>query len=627
MAEFRPPSRNLTEHNQRFNLIVSGSLSERVKRWPRTAWRIWREQGFSTLVAASLHLLREAVFPHNYGRWISHFDTMTRKTRRDLAADIAGWAARPRISLLMRVGSVDVHRLERAVRSIERQLSPDWQLCVAFVTSASPEARKYLRQSAERDPRIRIAAGDDSKAHSGALDRALSLACGDFVATMGADAALPEHALYWLAKAIVARPDADIVFSDEDRIDADGRRCDPVFKPDWNPALMLAHNAVGQLALFRRDLVDRVGAFRRGFDGQEDYDLILRCAAATQPARIAHVPRVLHHRQATKDRMSEDQWHSGRRAIEQHLAACHVHATVGRAAENEYQVAYPAPVPPPRVSILVPTSGRPALIEPCLESLLKVTTYGNFEVLVLVNDIERRHAYRADLLERHAAEPRIRVLAYPDRPFNYAWVNNWGAATSSGEILCLLNDDTTIITPDWLEKLVARVSIPGVAAAGPMLYYPDDTIQHAGVILGFGGAAGHPCRLEPRGSRGYLGRAALEQDVSCVTAACMAIRRSVFRELGGFDEAFAVAYNDVDLCLRIRQAGWRIIWTPAVELYHFESASVGRHDAAHRRAQFRSEVALLRTRWAAVLDDDPFYNPNLSLRRQFAPAFPPRRRP
>ena len=232
----------------------------------------------------------------------------------------------------------------------------------------------------------------------------------------------------------------------------------------------------------------------------------------------------------------------------------------------------------------------------------------------------------AKLLHGYLENSRVRVLAHPDLPFNYPWVNNWGASQTSGDLLCFLNDDTMVVTPDWIERLAARLSLPGVAVAGPTLYYPDDTIQHAGVILGLGGVAGHACQGLPKGSRGYFGRACLEQDVSCLTAACMMTRSSVFRELGGFDEILAIAFNDVDLCMRARAAGWRIIWTPSVELYHRESTSIGRHDSRERVHQFAEEVALMRKRWGAALDCDPFYNPNLSLMQAFHLAFPPRQR-
>jgi GT2 family glycosyltransferase len=287
-------------------------------------------------------------------------------------------------------------------------------------------------------------------------------------------------------------------------------------------------------------------------------------------------------------------------------------------------VGYELPSPVPRVSILIATTGAPQLIEPCLTSISTVTIYENFEILLLANERHRNAPDKADVWGRLGAIPRVRLMVHPDRPFNYSWVNNWGADQASGDLLCFLNDDTTVITPQWLERLAARVAQSGVAAAGPLLLYPNDTIQHAGVVLGLSGIASHACHRQARGSPGYLGRCCLEQDVSCATAACLMIRKSVFQALRGFDEELPIAFNDVDLCIRLRAAGWRIVWTPTVELYHHESASVGRHDSPARGEEFPAAVALMHKRWGAVLDSDPFYSPNLSLRRAFDLAFPPR---
>jgi GT2 family glycosyltransferase len=254
---------------------------------------------------------------------------------------------------------------------------------------------------------------------------------------------------------------------------------------------------------------------------------------------------------------------------------------------------------------------------------LSRTTYDNCEILLLVNESDLRRPERAVFLSK-AVIDGMRVLTYPDQPFNYARVNNWGVKQASGDLLCFLNDDVELMSPDWLGHMVARILCDGVGAVGSMMFYPDGTIQHAGVILGLGGVAGHACLHERKGSLGYFGRACLEQDVSCVTAACMVIRPQIFGALGGFDESLPVAYNDVDLCIKLRRAGWRIIWTPLVELIHHESASFGRHDSETRRREHLRDVEELRRRWGAILDGDPFYNRNLSLERQYELAFPPR---
>jgi GT2 family glycosyltransferase len=516
------------------------------------------------------------------------------------------------------------------------QLYPDWELCIAYDAARTSVLRETLG-SFVQDSRIRLIPVVDGML-AGALTTASSSTACEFVAFLECDDLLAEHALYWVAKELIEQPDTHLLFSDEDKISARGARFDPYFKPDWNPALMLSCDAFGGLGVFRKTLLEKAGGFRclgSPSDGIETHDLVLRCARETRPERIRHIPRVLYHRRAhhaTKRHTSGEA--AERTAIEDYLVSagvcgivtCMPRPSSERADNREgfYQVEYQLPSPAPLVSVVIATTGIARTIEPCIQSIRTFTTYKNFEILLLVNERHRKASDKVKLLDLLAENPRLRVLVYPDRPFNYSWVNNWGARQASGDLLCFLNDDTTVITPQWLDRLAARAMLPGVAAAGPLLIHPDGTIQHAGVILGLSGVAGHASSGEPRGSWGYFGRARLEQDVSCVTAACMMIRADVFRELKGFDEELAIAYNDVDLCVRLRRAGWRIIFTPAVELYHHESASTGRHDSAERAAEYAREVAVMRKRWGPLLDADPFYNPNLSLKRQYDLAFPPR---
>jgi GT2 family glycosyltransferase len=278
-------------------------------------------------------------------------------------------------------------------------------------------------------------------------------------------------------------------------------------------------------------------------------------------------------------------------------------------------------------SILIPTTGNREMLEPCLRSLLAAVRYEEMEILLLVDESHVGNLQWLTAIMEMASRVYLRVRPYSvSTSFNYSWVNNWGARQALGDLLCFLNDDTVVITPDWLERLAVRAILPGVAAAGPMLYYPNDTIQHAGIILGIGAAnvAGHACCGLARGSAGYLGRAQREQDVSGVTAACMVMRKDLFLSVGGFDERLPVAFNDVDLCLRVRARGWRIIWTPTVELYHRESVSVDKAGARKRVREFSNAVAFMRKHWGAQLTQDPYYSPNLALTREFDLAFPPR---
>jgi glycosyltransferase involved in cell wall biosynthesis len=495
--------------------------------------------------------LRDFIFPRDYKRWVARYDTLSPVQRQKIRDEIARLPKSPVISVILPVSLHDQPSLLATVRSLQNQLYPHWELCVAADSSISELSRAELRQFTWQDGRIRSVFCKDTTTWSAKANAALLLASGGFVAPIDPGDALPEQALYWVAREILSHSDARLIFSDEDKIDDDANRFEPWFKPDWNPALMLSYDAFGRLGIYERALVESVGGFRHGFDGNEEYDLALRCSRAIDRKRIRHIPRVLYHRRLRKvSALScaiSEVWETGRRAITDHLVELGLSAEVRRGCSMGYQVHYEIPSSHPRVSVLVPTTARPKLLEPCIDSLLGRTRYDEFRVLLLVNEAELRFSDRADLLKRVSENPGVQVLAYPNRPFNYSWVSNWGARQASGDILCFLNDDTEVISGDWLEHLVARVLLPGVAAAGPMLYYSNDAIQHAGVVLGFGGVAGHACHMEPRGAFGYFGRACLEQDVSCVTAACMVIRREVFHELQGFDEELPVAYNDVNL--------------------------------------------------------------------------------
>jgi GT2 family glycosyltransferase len=617
------------------------SLPQILRRYgtslPSRILHSWSTYGWSGLWARA----RDALGHHRpiaefYGEWIERYDTLSDEARRQMREDIAGWATTPLMTVLVPVSYDDPARMRAAIVSCQAQIYPKWQLRISLGAEAPPAFREAITALVDAgDPsRIVVLHSERDVDTCTALNAALAGSDGDFFVLLDSGDLLPEHALYCIAKEIVEHPTADLIFSDEDWIAPVGRRFDPSFKPDWNVGLMLSREAFGRLGAYRKNLVHKVGGFRPEFAECYEYDLVLRCAAATRPERIRHIPRILYHRgmrhavnaarAGTASTAVSTAGETGCRAIDQYLLNCGVRASAHKSeAGSTYQVEYALPAQPVGVSILLPSRCEPNLIVPCLNSILTRTTYAHYEVLLVVNERHRSSAEALQALTQRA-NSRVRLLTYQERPFNYSWINNWAANQAAGELLCFLNDDTVVITPDWLERLVARASQPGVAAAGPMLRYPDDSIQHAGVILGLGGVAGHACHGLPQGDCGYLDRACLEQDVSCLTAACLMMRKDVFHSIGGFDEGLPVAYNDVDLCLRARQANWRLIWTPTVELYHRESASVGRHDSPERTAEFKAAVAWIRERWGHELDADPFYNPNLSLRSAYHLAFPPR---
>jgi len=569
-----------------------------------------------------------------YRYWVQRYDSLTDDDRIAFRKAIDSFASRPLISVVMPVYNTDRIWLKRAIESVRRQVYPSWELCISDDASTASHIREVLESYARKDRRIRVAYRESNGHISANSNSALDLASGDFVALLDADDELPEHALFWVAAEILKHPETDLIYSDEDKIDEDGSRFGPYFKPDWSPALILSQNVFSHLGVYRRSLVESAGRFRVGFEGSQDHDLVLRCAEHTTADRIRHIPRILYHWRAIPGSMasaSADRpkskpyaWGTGARAIEEHLERRGIPGAVTLAQNDFYQVHYRATQPLPRVSIVIPSAFVGNLLPRCVTSLL-AGNYAGFEILLAVNEKCFAAPDQARYLNSIGSDRRVRVLRYQDQPFNYSKINNWAIRQSDAPIVCLLNDDVEVTTPDWLERLAVRVQLPGVGAVGALLHYPDDRIQHAGVILGLLGVAGHPFIHMPKGSHGYFGRAGLEQDLSCVTAACMILRREAFDAVGGFDERLAVTFNDVDLCIRLRNAGWRIIWTPTVELYHHESTSVGAYNSPERSEQFQSEAKLLRELWGDALDHDPFYNPNLSLANCYSSlAFPPR---
>jgi glycosyltransferase involved in cell wall biosynthesis len=567
-----------------------------------------------------------------YQRWLREYSLVDPVVRARLTSRVYTLAARPLISIIMPSYNVDPKFLLAAIDSVRRQIYPFWELCISDDASTLSGTRELLEGCAASDERIRVTFRTTNGHISANSNSALDLAHGDYVALMDADDVLPEDALFWVAHEIGLNPDVDLIFSDEDKIDETGRRFDPYFKSAWNPALMLAQNAFCHLGVYRRSLIDRVGRFREGYEGAQDHDLVLRCAAETTPERIRHIPRVLYHWRAaphsTAATLTAKPYaaSAGQRTIEDHLRRLGIKGRVASAAGSFYQVAYELPDQPPRVSIIMPTTLRNRVTPRCLRSVLNKTRYDNFE-LVLVATKSDLAAHSASMkFARMLRDPRVRTLGYEASTFNFSWVNNFGAAKTRGELLCFLNDDIEVINPDWLTQLVARICLDGVAAAGPILYYPSDLIQQAGVLLGVGGVADHAFRNEERGQIGYFARAALDQDYSCLTAACLLVRRDRFEAVGGFDPTLPAAFNDIDFCIRLRRTGGRIVWTAAAQMCHYESVTFGAHNSSERADQFARDTDAMRERWRDILDNDPSYNPNLSLdpKRQFQLAAPPR---
>ena len=612
-----PALRRLVREPERFGAVA------------RRAWKLLREDGPRGI----LHALRTGERVHRgrrYEDWVLLYDSLGEEERARIRAAVDALPFRPTFSVVMPVWNTPERLLRRAIGSVQRQLYPHWELCIADDHSDQPEVRRTLEELASVEPRIRVQYRTTTGHISAASNTALELARGEFVTFLDHDDELPEHALFAVAERICAHPDADILYSDEDKIDDAGRRHTPAFKPDWSPELLRSQNYVCHLAVYRTDLVRRVGGLRAGFEGSQDHDLALRCSARTDAARIHHLPAILYHwrmRPGSTAAGVEEKpyaWIAGQRAVQDAVDAAGVRARVELGpGTGTYHVRYALPVPAPLTSIIIPTRDRLRLLEQCITSVRERTRSAPYELLLVDNDSREAGTLRyLNRLERTCA---ARVLRHPGA-FNFSAICNAAVQATRGELVCLLNNDVMVISPEWLVEMAGLALQGGVGAVGAKLYYPNDTVQHAGVVGGLFGTVGHHFRLSPRGSGGYLERLRIVREVLAVTAACLVIRRKLYLELGGLNETeLQVAYNDVDLCLRLWARGYRNLWTPHAELYHHESMSRGSDEDPANRERFAGEMAHLRSTWGQVLEQDPYYNPNLSVRADIPePAWPPR---
>jgi glycosyltransferase involved in cell wall biosynthesis len=553
--------------------------------------------------------------------------------------------------------------LVAAIESVRRQLYENWELCIADDASKEPHVRKILERYQKKDPRIKVVIRESNGHISAASNSALALAHGEFIALLDHDDEIRPHALACVALELDAHPNADLLYSDEDKIDENGHRYDHYFKPDWNPDLFLVQNYVSHLGVYRTLLVREVGGFRVGYEGSQDWDLAMRVVERTAPDRIRHIPKILYHWRSVPGSTAmligakTYATQAAEKVITEHFVRVGVEASISPTKGSYWRVLYPIPHPAPRVTIIVPTRNRLNVLKPCIESILAKTTYPNFEILIVDNESDDPETaeYLRELEARAGGErrkekgegkasflvappvaqrvsgsasparDRVRVVHFPGE-FNFSAINNFGVSQTDAPLVALLNNDLEVIHGDWLDEMVSHAVRPEIGCVGAKLYYPDDRIQHAGVILGIGGVAAHAWQTHPRGAAGQAHRNLLQQNLSAVTAACLVIRREIYEQVGGFEaDKLKVAFNDVDFCLKVRAAGYRNFWTPYAELYHHESASRGAEDTLEKRDRFRGEVEYMTNKWGDALVNDPAYNPNLTLTiNDFTLALPPR---
>ncbi|MDY6993327.1 MAG: glycosyltransferase, partial [Pseudomonadota bacterium] len=518
--------------------------------------------------SAALELSAIEASHRDYARWISAYDTLDKKTRQQMVQRIQSWSQPPLISILMPTYNIAEPWLRAALDSVRQQIYPHWQLCIVDDASTEAHVRPLLERYAQQEPRIKLHFRQQNGHISAASNDALKLAEGQYIALLDHDDLLAPQALYWVAEEILAHPEVKLIYSDEDKIDAQGRRSGAYFKSDWNPDLFLSHNLITHLAVYHTDLLKTIDGFREGYEGAQDYDLALRAIEQIDAQQIRHIPRVLYHWRTIETSMAGNPLakpyaiQAAQQAIQEHFRRQSISAQVAESANMSgmLRVRYPLPAAPPQVTLIIPTYNQVNLLKRCVDSLLKKTDYPHFDIVIVDNrsDEPATLAY----LQQLATHAPIQILPYP-HPFNFAALNNEAVKHARGEIIGFLNNDLEVINADWLSEMVSHALRPEIGVVGARLWYPHQRLQHGGIVLGIGGVAEHAHKNLLWGQSGYFGRAQVIQNFSAVTAACMLMRKQVFQAVGGFDsEHLSIAFNDVDLCLKCIQQGLRVLWTP-----------------------------------------------------------------
>lgn len=542
-------------------------------------------------------------------------------TQEELAAQRERRFSRPTLfSIVVPLYNTPETFLREMIDSVIDQTYANWELCMADGSDAAHEEVEHIcREYAQRDGRIRYKRLDENRGISGNTNACLEMATGDYVGLFDHDDLLHPAALFEVARAI-CETGADFVYTDENTFNTTPEDAyNPHFKPSFAPDTLCSNNYICHFTVFKRALLDEVGLFEPACDGAQDHDMVMRLTEKAQ--RIVHIPEILYYWRAHPGSVAESAdvkpyaIEAGIRAVQRRLDRLGIEGEVSSTAPglSIYRVRYKLRGEP-LISILIPNYEHLEDLKTCVDSIFEKTSYPRFEIVIVENN-----STSAELFSYYEALQRehenVRVVTWSG-VFNYPAINNFGARHCAGDYLVLLNNDTQVKTPDWLQEMLMFAQRPDVGAAGAKLYYPDGTIQHAGVALGLGGVAGHLFHHVDGANLGYMGRLIYAQDLSAVTAACMMIRRDVWDEVGGLDEGFAVAFNDTDLCMRIRKAGYLIVWTPYAELLHYESKSRGLDDTDDNARRFASEVARFQQRWGDELAaGDPYFNPNFVLNR------------
>ena len=595
-------------------------LAKKVDRYAKKGLHYWKTQGGTALAGKIVSKIKTASTREiPYQKWIvRHLPgkaELEKQRRTKLSYS-------PKISIVVPLYKTPEKYLRRLTESVQQQTYPNWELCLSDGSGTDSPLTGILKELCAKDARIKVITHDRTLQISENTNSAIEAASGDFIAFADHDDELTPHALFECVKALNDHPGTLVVYSDEDKMSMDGHKFfQPHFKPDYNPDLLCTVNYICHLFVVSRSVIEKVGMLRKEFDGAQDYDFIFRCVEAVKDEEIYHVPKILYHWRCHENSTAENPesktyaFDAGRRAVQEHYNRVGVHAKV---SDGEFPGLYRTEFirdHDPLISIIIPNKDHIDDLKRCMDSIEQKSTYRNYEYVIVENNSTDPETF--EYYKKLEAENKKVHVVYWDGVFNYSAINNYGASFAKGEYFLLLNNDTEIINPNCLEELLGYCMRSDVGAVGARLYYEDDTIQHAGVVIGFGGIAGHCFVLQPRGTTGYCHRIICAQDYSAVTAACMMVKRSAFEKVGGLSEELQVAFNDIDFCMKLRQAGYLIVYNPYAELYHYESKSRGLEDTPEKVARFNREISVFEKRWPDILrNGDPYYNPNLTLKSQ-----------
>lgn len=595
----------------RLDLTVTQLLTGRIWRTLRTAGDLAKKITDFRAPRISLRHAEEQEAARDYERWIREFE---QPEDAIIQAKLPVLEHQPLMSIVMPAYNSDSSELEAAIESVVNQSYSNWELCIADDCSPQSEVRDILCRFARADKRIKVTFRNQRGGISAASNSALELATGEYVCFLDHDDTLSRHALAHVCDALNRHPQAELIYSDEDKIDASGIRFEPYFKPDWSPDLLLSSNYVCHLLTLRRSLLEKIGGFRSDFDGSQDYDLILR--AAEQGAGILHIPKVLYHWRATRGSTAESLKNkryvldTAQRALQDYCERAGLPAIIEPGLATGWWRARYAITGNPRITIIIASGGNVDVLRANLESIFSKTTYSNYEVVVIDNS---KHGKVERFIERwKKGEHQVRYINFRNRPFNYSAINNAAARQCESPLMLFLNDDTSVIAADWLRSMAELAMCRDVGVVGAKLLYPNGRIQHAGVVMGLYANCGHAFAGLDGKRPHYFGLSDSIRNVSAVTGACLMTRPEVFWEAGGFDEVnFRIAFNDVDLCLKIASRGYRVLYTPYAMLHHHEAFSKSTKDFVPHP----DEVARMQSKWRSVIEADPYYNVNLTRTR------------